>query len=777
MKRAFYFIQISLLVVFINLFGTVTSYGRELSETYVATFQPKTQIDQQVTPGTPAKFKIASEEQHRIVFSLNKGELLHVVVEQDGIDVEVALFNSKNKCLEAINITHHAFTLWNQNTGTEYLSYLANTAEKYQISVTATGFNHAGLYRISAEIIHHPSQRDLERLKAEQLVAKGSTLLMHGDTQEEAVSVLQQALPVWRQVEDKSGEALTRYLLGCSYKSFDREKSKTALTESLALWQAVGNKSQIATTLYALANSSWESSREVTQQRINHYGQIRAIYQETNDYVSEAELLQELTQIYDYSMKDPQKVRELHQEIIRIFQANHDKQKEADAWHSLGLDYDPETEIPQILETGFKKLQLYRELKDFHQVVLTLRQIGDLYRKQGDVSKAVDSYQQGIAVSVATDPYLMVDTTLLLIDYFGEINEPAKALELAQGLINLVPQMDPQMQFIAVRAFINAGCLYQNLDQHQKALDMFTQGLTTFKTVQFEQQQLGLNNPEEPSFGNQYTEMGLLAGMASAQARLGLRTESLENINQALKIVKQAKDQFQMMVGADLSYVFATDLIESLARIVLYHSIGDKQKTIDALGQTLKILQKEQQHQVTEENVASMRRLRLLELQLQPMMATLLWESGRNRKFEEYVDQIRLDQGAFLDIVQNETAAQEAVYKIRELQQMYQTLHQTRAFATRDELVRSSGCYIFGSDESRPGRQGYLFELKVSEDRSRYELSGVPVKYGQTGMLSFYLDSKGGMYTLDNKGRPISEADRNRLTKPEVQDTAELEEE
>jgi hypothetical protein len=76
---------------------------------------------------------------------------------------------------------------------------------------------------------------------------------------------------------------------------------------------------------------------------------------------------------------------------------------------------------------------------------------------------------------------------------------------------------------------------------------------------------------------------------------------------------------------------------------------------------------------------------------------------------------------------------------------------QSKGYATLEQLVSAHGL----ADDVQGGEaSGYRFTLELSDDRSSYSVTAVPVRYGRTGTLSFYADAR-GVRAADARGGAV----------------------
>ena len=121
-------------------------------------------------------------------------------------------------------------------------------------------------------------------------------------------------------------------------------------------------------------------------------------------------------------------------------------------------------------------------------------------------------------------------------------------------------------------------------------------------------------------------------------------------------------------------------------------------------------------------------------------------------------------------IAANEASAVDAVRRISTAQMTYQSQFPTVGFApdlqslggaTPCSANPATACLIeneLAAATALPGKNGYIFALKRSDDGTQYSVSAVPVTRNQTGIRSF-CSTEDGIVRVDPNGAEIPDHD------------------
>ena len=171
-----------------------------------------------------------------------------------------------------------------------------------------------------------------------------------------ASQVLNQALPMWRQVNNRAGEASTLDNLGRCYSDMGRsQEALDNLNQALPLWRAVG------------------------------------------EIGGEAQTLNNLGRTYT-NLGEKEKALESYQAALPLWRELGHPEGEAASLNAIGRIYDDLGQRQQGLDYYNQALPLWREVGNRSGVALALYDIGRIHAEMGQPQPALDFYNQALVI-------------------------------------------------------------------------------------------------------------------------------------------------------------------------------------------------------------------------------------------------------------------------------------------------------------------------------------------------------------------------------------------
>jgi CHAT domain-containing protein len=153
------------------------------------------------------------KEIHDFTFNAEAGKCLHLVVEQQNMDVTVRLFDSQNNKLADIDRS-------NTIRGPERVTFVLSQTDTYKIKILASNFfvEPSG-YSIELKPFTIPTENDFKRRKAEQLMsdAERQSLTKDPTNHKKAVNNFIEAIRIWNELADRYEQTVSQYGLGWMY--------------------------------------------------------------------------------------------------------------------------------------------------------------------------------------------------------------------------------------------------------------------------------------------------------------------------------------------------------------------------------------------------------------------------------------------------------------------------------------------------------------------------------------------------------------------------------
>ena len=408
----------------------------------------------------------------RTKFQRKLGQFLHVIVEQEGIDVALTLFDPSGKPVASMDSPNGAF-------GLEQVSVIAAMNGKYRLEI-APGDKSArpGNYRVSSSAPRTPTDADRARISAERIFSEAVQQKNEGsaDSLGQAARKFEQSLLLWRAAGDVYEEALALTEVGEVYSALgDRKKALDCLGLALPLWRSIKDQDGEAATL-------------------NDIGQIH------NDF------------------GDRRKALEYFNQALSLHLAVGDQRGEGQDLVSIGVAHKFLGQEQEALDDYNRALLLEREVGDRLGEAIILNNIGRLLEGQGDRRKALDYYGQALLVNRSIgnrrNEAINLNNMGLASIYLGEEQKALEYFEQALPLRRLTGD-----RLGEARTLNNIGLAWDNLGQGQKAIDFYSQALSLYQAA-----------------GDRSDEGVTLSNIGLVYRNQGDSEKALDNFNRALSL-------------------------------------------------------------------------------------------------------------------------------------------------------------------------------------------------------------------------------------------------
>ncbi|HEY9872418.1 MAG TPA: CHAT domain-containing protein, partial [Candidatus Obscuribacterales bacterium] len=232
--------------------------------------------------------------------------------------------------------------------------------------------------------------------------AEADRLLQQGIEQyqvsqfEAALQSCEQALIIYREIKDRSGEGAVLGNLGIAYYSLgDYTKAIKYLQQSLAISREIKDRQGEEQSLGNLG-AAYGALGDYTKE-IDYHEQRLAIAREIKDRSGEGAALGNLGFAY-FSLADYTKAIDYHQQFLAIAREIKDRSGEGAALGNLGAAYDALADYTKAIEYHEQFLAIAREIKDRRGEGAALNNLGFAFQKFGNLTAAEKTLREGIAV-------------------------------------------------------------------------------------------------------------------------------------------------------------------------------------------------------------------------------------------------------------------------------------------------------------------------------------------------------------------------------------------
>jgi len=398
-----------------------------------------TQSNKSVVPlelGKPVERELAGGQTHSYQIRFSAGQYAHVVVDQRGIDIVVALFGPDGIKLLEVDSPNGA-------QGPEPVSIVAEASGSYRLEVRSLEKDAAaGRYEVKLEELRVATEADRSRIVAQKLFAEGAELQAQATAESlrKAADKYLKALLHWRASGDHFGEGNTLSNLGRVYDDlFERHKALDYYNQSLPLKRAAGDRGGEAATIHNIGTVYGSLGEK--QKALDHFNQALPLWRAVGDHMGEAITLNSIGLLYS-DLGEKRRALDYYNKALPIRQAVGDRSGETSTLNNIGVTYNELGDKEKALDHHFRALSICKEIGRRSGEAITLNNIGAVYLTLSEEQKALDYYNQALTVWRS----------------LGSRDGEAYALS-------------------------NIGRIYDDLFERQKALEYFDKALSLWRAV------------------------------------------------------------------------------------------------------------------------------------------------------------------------------------------------------------------------------------------------------------------------------------------------------
>jgi CHAT domain-containing protein/tetratricopeptide (TPR) repeat protein len=510
-----------------------------------------TQESNSLEPGKLIERELSGDQSHRYRITMISGQYAHIVIEQRGIDVAVALFSPDSNKIVDID-SNHAID------GSETVSTVAEVAGAYSIEVRSVEKTaKVGRYEIKVEELREATVEDKYRVAA-WTIFREAEQLQNGTAEAKRKSIVkyEETLELYRKAGDRKAEAQTLNNIAEVYWSLEEmQKAMGRLNEALTLSKAIGDRKVEAN---ALGNIGMVyMSLGDMQKALEKLNEALPISLTIGDRKVAADTLNNIGLVYRL-VGEMQKALDKYSESLPIRRAAGDRKGEAATLNNIGVVYLSLGDMQKALDKYNESLPIRQAVGDRRGEALTLNNIASVHHLLGQTQKALDKYNEALRIRrTIGDRRGEADTLNNIGVVYRSLEEMQKALEKFNESLSISQAMDDRRGEVITRN--NIGTVYQSLGQIQKALEIYNEILPIQRTV-----------------GDRRGEAATLNNIGSVHQLLGQTQKALDKYNEALLIRRATGDRRG-----------EADTLHGIG--VAYHSFGEIQKGLEKFNEALPI--------------------------------------------------------------------------------------------------------------------------------------------------------------------------------------------
>lgn len=538
--------SVIILTLLLCFSGPAVCAGRVLFET--STQQQNADV-RTLEVGIPIKREANGNAAHLYRFSVVTGQYLRVVVQQLGVDVKVTLFGPNGQQIMQADGPSGA-------TGPEPLSAIAESTGEYRLEVRLPDKKpSAGGYVINLEALRSPTQTDRDRVAAEKLFWEGYRLFKEPaiEPRRKALEKYQQALPMFRALNDRSLEYYSSLLVGFIYHSSG--ESQTALEyygHALTLCRSLGNKTDEPILLNNIGHV-YDTLGE-PQKALGYYGDALALWSDRHERGPQADTLNNVGLIR-FKLGEPQQALDYYNQSLTIKRELGNAAKTANTLSNIAIVYATLGEEEHALDYLKEAVQLQRQTRDLTGESITHYFTAYVHAALGDMNKALEDYNQALSLQRTVGNRRGEGITLDSMGVvFNALGQRQKALEYHQQALELQRTTKDRRSEAATLEHI--GYVHTLSGELERAAQDYKEALSLCQAV-----------------GDQREEANILQGMARLERERGDFAAAQKRIQEAITKIEAVRGQTDTQLRASYlgvkhdAYQFYIDLLMQMHRL------------------------------------------------------------------------------------------------------------------------------------------------------------------------------------------------------------------
>lgn len=336
-------------------------------------------------PGSPIAKDISAGQTHSYTISLSANSYLHLVAEQRGADIFLALLDPSGKSLIE---TYSPIG----SQGAENLYFIAESAGDYTLRVRSVHSAAAtGGYALTLLAARSALPEDSRRVAAQRNYFDGEKL--RPSDLEQSLLCLRQAVETFSSLGEEREAAVALIGQGRTHNfSGKPQLAQECFERALALFRKTEDKNGEALALYRVAEvygyQDWRREMEFHQRAL-------ALTQATNNQILEAYVLSGLGDVHRSSgqLAEAQTYYERARQLQSI---TSDERSAASTLVQMGTFFYVQSKFQASLEAYRQAAQIFRRLQARREEANALIGVGNIWLLIGEYEKAAEQFEQSL---------------------------------------------------------------------------------------------------------------------------------------------------------------------------------------------------------------------------------------------------------------------------------------------------------------------------------------------------------------------------------------------
>ncbi len=427
----------------------------------------------ELNPGVTLEKLMKGGETQSFAIHAAKGQFLHAVVEQHGIDVMLTFDAPDGKPITMMDSPNGPF-------GLEQLSTISETSGVYTLEI-ASGDKSApaGKYRVRFDPPHAPADPDKIRLHAEAIFMAAGQLegSQTAESLRQASLKYEESAPLWHQAGDSYEECLALNEAGKIRETLgELDKGEEMGRQALELARANGAPELLGATINNLALIG--VVRGNREESLRYFLEALPYTRQDGDRSTEGIVLSNIGYTLAGLDRWPEALDYDNQAIAVLLETGQLAGASSTTSNMAGI-YQGLGQYQKMLDACLKALDLLKSANDDTRQGATLVDIGLAEKLLGHDDKALDYYGQALPLLKKVGDLSDVSVTLNnMANIYMDRGDPQKGLDLLEQALTLAQRAgNPMAQATTLHSM---GIAYESLGNKDKALESFGQALALY---------------------------------------------------------------------------------------------------------------------------------------------------------------------------------------------------------------------------------------------------------------------------------------------------------
>src|SRR4030095_7570062 len=223
-----------------------------------------------VTAQAPVERELSAGQTHSYRIALSAGDYLRIVITSRGIALKPELFNPDSPKVVGT---------YQSASGSRTVSLIAEGSGNYRLNIRPDKDDaKVGRYEVKIESLRPATEQDKIRIAAESAEWAGTEEKNNSPEKwRETIAKYEEALALWRQLDDRQGKLRMLARLGREYLIIgEPQKALNCYQEAFPLAQALGDRGQEANLLMGFGGVYYRQNE--SQKALEAYDQARRAY-------------------------------------------------------------------------------------------------------------------------------------------------------------------------------------------------------------------------------------------------------------------------------------------------------------------------------------------------------------------------------------------------------------------------------------------------------------------------------------------------------------------